>query len=510
MPSRYHQLEVTVDQTDTEFRLHNTRHKAPHGFNADIFRELNVLRRSGSPNAYGKRLFEAFFPEGDLRNAIRAARMVPSSEGLRICLNIQHRPLESLWWECLRDENPPQPPLLIGRSDRTPLSRFVLHGAQRATVTGRLRVLVVIANPINLGEGDWRDFATLDEDAEQRAIDEAFNSEDLVGAISYEVLEHPATTGRINEALRKGGFHVLHLVAHGTADDDGGEFALVLEENDRSARLVQSDGFAEMFANLPNVKLVVLAACRSAWQPKERVFAGLGQRILDHGVPAVVAMQDPIDVDASKVFTQRFYAALGGGDSATVGMVDLAANQARAEIFVRYLMTADDRWDWAVPVTFLQGLGRLFKLPSIKQFEPDRSKRGALQGPSAPHTSVHRGASFEATDPSDERMRLLLQGQRIRLYSRIASEGIGDADLDFISQLYWETPFDQLPGDTREKRVLHLINRALSDQLDLDERITATVQQRAAGVPRVATQAAAAPAAPLSTLSELTGGAGES
>ena len=69
------------------------------------------------------------------------------------------------------------------------------------------------------------------------------------------------------------------------------------------------------------VALVVLSACQSGMAVVgESMFSGLAQRLIDVRVPAVVAMQYVVRVDAASQFVEQFYRVLGQRQPITVAM----------------------------------------------------------------------------------------------------------------------------------------------------------------------------------------------
>ena len=132
--------------------------------------------------------------------------------------------------------------------------------------------------------------------------------------------------------------------------------ALLLEAEERKATLVGQEGLAELFGGRRSVQLVVLAACRGAWRTGLGMsITGLGPLIVRYGVPAVVAMQDPIPEKTAMFFTQKFYEALARWRDKTGGMVDVAMNEARKSLYFEFLHNDDTDWDWAIPVPFPPG-----------------------------------------------------------------------------------------------------------------------------------------------------------
>ncbi|MBN2394621.1 MAG: CHAT domain-containing protein, partial [Anaerolineae bacterium] len=88
--------------------------------------------------------------------------------------------------------------------------------------------------------------------------------------------------------------------------------------------------------------LMFLAVCNSvARVTGEHPFVALGPRLVQIGIPAVIAMQDEILIDAAQQLTAEFYPFL-----MEHGFVDKALNQARN------VLTSGD--NWSVPVLFMR------------------------------------------------------------------------------------------------------------------------------------------------------------
>ena len=91
------------------------------------------------------------------------------------------------------------------------------------------------------------------------------------------------------------------------------------------------------------LRLVFLACCQSATRSPADAFRGLGPALVAAGVPAVVAMQEPVALETARSFAATFY-----GRLARHGFADLAANEARSALLAAGLPGA------AVPVAFLR------------------------------------------------------------------------------------------------------------------------------------------------------------
>ena len=106
------------------------------------------------------------------------------------------------------------------------------------------------------------------------------------------------------------------------------------------------------------VALVVLSACQSGMAVAgESVFNGTAQNLIGHRVPAVVAMQYSVSIQAATSFAKQFYRSLGQKNSLSV-----AVNQGREAM-------GTDSNQWYRPVLYLRWRdsegGQLFAAPKL-------------------------------------------------------------------------------------------------------------------------------------------------
>ena len=92
--------------------------------------------------------------------------------------------------------------------------------------------------------------------------------------------------------------------------------------NDFSPKKSHFSDFSEAY-----LRLVFLASCQTATYSPSDAFSAFAPRLVRAGVPAVLAMQDLVPVETARAFSQVFYRQL-----LRHGLVDLAANQARAAL----------------------------------------------------------------------------------------------------------------------------------------------------------------------------------
>ncbi len=339
-----------------------------------------LLVQQLDPAAYGQTLFNALFPEkGEIRRAYDKAtgRAEAESEGrlrLRLWVDNEAVELHAIPWERLYHWHKGRA-VPLGASALTPLSRYTsLEIREPQPITDLpIRMLVAVSNPNNL-PGDLAP-ANVDLEIEnlRRALDELRKSGQVKVTLmpghtglssalraklegeGYTIVNGPTTLFTLAPQLMKA--HIFHFIGHGAfkrkAERGDGTAALYLEKMDGAWQAVRDDDIVSMLAALGNVPhLFFLVACESAKREAGATspFVGLGPKLVQAGVPAVVAMQEQVPVELARVLSGEFYARL-----AEHGEVDRALNQARLQVFNA------KSTEWAIPVLFMRiRKGRLF------------------------------------------------------------------------------------------------------------------------------------------------------
>ncbi len=341
-----------LNPIDQNYRVELTLNGEQH-FSGALSADLAAWVAMGDLTADGQSLFKMLLADDELLKAWGEAR--GRSKQRRLRLRIDPPALHALPWELLRDGDE-----LIAADADTPFSRYLAIGKEwgRALADRPMRVLAVIANPIDLGAK--YDLPSADVELEARTLEAAFNPHpvreretstplSLVGrragdeGVTLTFLTPPITLERLETELRHG-YHVLHFIGHGAFSTKAQQAALYFENDDRTARRVIDADFAGMLDRLQTPpQLVVLAACQSAKQSLHEVFTGLGPKLVQIGLPAVVAMQADVTVLTARQFAATFYRQL-----VAHGMVDLAMNEARSTLIT------NGRFDAAVPVLFMR------------------------------------------------------------------------------------------------------------------------------------------------------------
>ncbi len=379
------QCRVTVSRDMVQITYHGRGErllKAHTHFDYQAALQLNSSAARSDPRAYGRELYNLLLM-ADPRQQVSAvfARCFddPSSH-VQMVIEVVDETLAGLLelrWESLCD--PDDRYLALD-------SRFRLVRRLASLVPGKghmlgepPRVLVVISSPDNLetfvvqttgaNGPQVHSFTPLEAPflpQQTLGVADLFDGLKAKGLIAdYRILrgplppphgEHPAllparpTLNGIHDVLQAAEetnqpYHLLHFLAHGFLDENGGFLLLTDEMGD--AALIHQNTFRSLFPRTHQVRLVFLAACQSGSGEQRigRPLAGLAPTFLHVGVPVVIGMQDEISVRGAAAFTETFYEEL-----TTHGYVDTAVVEARREMERR----APSAAEWGIPVLYSQ------------------------------------------------------------------------------------------------------------------------------------------------------------
>jgi len=300
--------------------------------------------RVHSPKELGRLLFETIFRD-DVLVCLRSSLTVAESQNqgrLRIRLNLSDTPdLIDLPWEYLFD---PKTNRFLCLSMDTPLVRYldVPGQIQPLTVKPPLRVLVVIASPT--------DYPSLNVELEWTQIQHALN--DLVRHKLVTLERLPLSTlAALHDQLRQDDYQILHFIGHSSFDDDSGKGIIVFEDENKHSQLAKAEHLGTILHDAKSLRLVILNACSSARTSHGEPFTGIGQLLLQQGIPAVIAMQFDISDQAAVTLAYTFYKAL-----ASRYPVDAALAEARKAIAIQ-----NEEIEWGTPVLYIRAAnGQLF------------------------------------------------------------------------------------------------------------------------------------------------------
>ncbi len=305
------------------------------------------LLKQVSSQGYGTVLGKALFRD-EVRDAFVRARTL-SEDYLRVLLFIEADDLKALHWERLCG------PLDMGWNfltldQRLPFSLYLPSLTDRRfPPIGRhdLRSLVLIANPDGLDEWGLAPF-----DA-QKMLD---SLKQVLGDMPFDVLSReagsagPPTLDEWCTRLTVEQYTLLHIVSHGRYQPEIGETTLYLADAGNQVDAVTGTDILTRLSRIRGARglphFVFLAACQSGSVEAEDALGGLAQRFVrELGMPAVVAMTEPVTITTIRELTTHFYRQLRQH-----GEVDRALTESVAGL--------TDRHDITIPALYSRLGGR--------------------------------------------------------------------------------------------------------------------------------------------------------
>lgn len=299
----------------------------------------------------GGALYETLFG-GVVAERFRSSLMLARHEGkgLRIRLRLSGAPkLIDIPWELLFDADNNN---YIGLSVNTPIIRKLDLATQPELrqAQGVLQVLVMISSPSN--------YPQLDVEREWERINTATASLQKAGRLVLTRVE--PSLAALQRQLRQGDYHVFHYIGHGGFDKANSDGVLVMEDRDKKGHLVSGQYLGTILYDETTLQLVLLNSCSGGRTSVTDPFAGVGQSLLQKGIPAIIAMQFEITDDAAITFSHEFYAALVDGYP-----IDAAVAEARKMIYAEA-----NQLEWATPVLYTSiDSGSLLREPTPEELE---------------------------------------------------------------------------------------------------------------------------------------------
>ena len=294
--------------------------------------------------------------------------------GLRLRLHIDSWDLTRLPWELLYDGRRRE---FMVFDPLVSLVRYLrLHAPPPTIRQGRsLRVLAVSASPHDQMQLDW--------EHELRMLEGALTELTEAGQVEIVPCAH-TTYERLHTALMETAPDVVHYIGHGHYDHERALGMLILEDAEgRSAPLGAPE--AARVLRRYGVNLVVLNACDSA----QGTWAGLAPSLVRAEIPAVVAMQWPVEDQAAVRFSHAFYRALFRGRTIDECMCEARVGASGA--------SADPN-DWAAPVLFLRSVSGRLWVNDITG-GPDRGAAAGVRRPPRRTATAPDGPHFKTRGP---------------------------------------------------------------------------------------------------------------
>lgn len=395
--------------------------------------KLDELRYD--PSEYGAVLSGSLFA-GGVADAFAKARQEASSKDAPLRVRLLVAPtaerLHHLRWETLRD---PDTGTSLLTTERVLFSRYLTSRDWRpvgVSPKSDLDALVVVANPTALEAWSVGDHPLTPVDVAGEL------GRARAGLRTMPVAElasgGTATLDRLVDGLR-GGAEILYLVCHGFLAR--GEPQLLLEAEDGAVDRVSGGELLARLAELPRLpRLVVLASCQSAGSGgtslDEGALAGLGPRLAELGVPAVLAMQGNVTMKTVETFMPAFFEELDRD-----GQIDRAVAVARGRV--------SDRPDWWMPVVYMRlRSGRLWYVPGFSTAGSGYERWPALLN------HVRRGRCLPIIGPGLSDSLLGTREGIARVWAdrfRFPMSVHDGDDLADVAQYLWATQDKEFPVD---------------------------------------------------------------
>lgn len=255
--------------------------------------------------------------------------------GVRMRLIFEKPEIAALPWEFLYEESTNT---FLANDPKTALSRYIdvpLRKQEIKPASLPLKMLLVISSPSDLDP--------LDSEGEEGLIRKALEKHISSGLIQIDTISK-ATIDAIYQKMNEKAYNVFHFIGHGVFGNNKGHIALV--DEDGRASLLDDEAFANLFLGRRGLGLVILNSCEGAMTSSGQVFRGMAPRLVQRGIPAVVAMQYTILDSTAKIFAEEFYRSLARGEP-----VDRAVQSARNLISIKVKL---DNRDFATPVLFMR------------------------------------------------------------------------------------------------------------------------------------------------------------
>lgn len=250
----------------------------------------------------GGRLFQAFF-QSNIRTCWAESQRLAYHARAHLRLRLQVMPQErfaNLPWEYLYDETRKE---YLALASYTPLIRYLglMHQIVPLKVAAPLRMLVIIPSPGGhpLFDADdvWLAFVdTLDHLA-------------VTGQLLLERVVRP-TLHDLQRRLRQGQYHILHFIGHSRFEPLAEEPFLLFEDEMGRPRQISGLHLAALVRDHFPLRLVTIQACPVARVEVRNPYLRAAHNLVQRGLPAAVALQQPISSRTMLTFCNAFYQAI--------------------------------------------------------------------------------------------------------------------------------------------------------------------------------------------------------
>ncbi len=281
---------------------------------------------------FGESLFRSIFT-GEVGRLFERSRggMKEPKQGLRLRIHIDQdlgAGIRDLPWELLscpdtRDQ--------FGLNRLLPVVRFleVPRAADLILKQPPIRVLLAASSPSGAPD--------LNLVQEMKLVTKALRRE---GAV-VRVIKN-ATLNAVRETLRRENFQVFHFMGHGSFDSATGAGSILLNTETGGCKWVAGDVLSRHLQDC-ELQVAILNACESGRSGGGNAFGGVASALIQGGLPAVVAMREPIEDNAAIIFSRTFYRELAAGEP-----IEAAVSEGRLAIYC----SDPSSTNWAIPALY--------------------------------------------------------------------------------------------------------------------------------------------------------------
>ena len=295
--------------------------------------------------AIGQKLATAIF-QGEIHNTLERliGSTIAKNTNLRLlicCENGIHHLITSVPWECIfyklklgqaQEEH-------LGLSSKVSIARFISRGLdeyQPLDIEDKLVVLGVSSNPSKCEQ-------PLQGKAELIAIEHiAAQRPDL---IQFQPLAD-AGWKEFQQTLAQFRPHVLFFTGH--AQFAGKESHLLFQTASGDCDRIPISQLARTLQSHPELRVVILSACETAIAIADHPFATAAHKLIEAGIPAVIAMQSRVVEAAAKAFGLSLFTYLFQEHS-----IDTCVNAGRFAMIDAEREYKGKGTQWSVPVLYL-------------------------------------------------------------------------------------------------------------------------------------------------------------
>ena len=189
-----------------------------------------------------------------------------------------------------------------------------------------------------------KDLDFLDIEQEKQRLEQALEELRLSNKVKLTWLKGH-TAYDLQNAMRRGLWHIFHFIGHGGFSPNTGEGLIALEDDDGFADHFGATNLARLLHDHRFLRLVVLNSCEGARGNQQDLFSSTAATLIRRGIPAVLAMQYDITDRAAVELSRVFYEALAESIP-----VDRALGEARKAISYRIPNTLE----WGTPVLYMR------------------------------------------------------------------------------------------------------------------------------------------------------------